>query len=213
MIKRIIAHLFGFTLVGLGVSLIIFSNQGAFPLDALNWFLAELTPSKFIDNGVWNYIMSTLIAIVTYLIIRKPKVFISIVMVLFVSLSISLFGSLILNTLPQHIALKIILAPVGLLIIAFGANFTIVSGLPAAPVEQLMVVLTIHTNSLKRSRYYMEAVFAALAIVVGLIYGDLFKQIGWFSVVAILFIGPLMELLMPLNKKIIGLKENENEVK
>lgn len=208
MTKRIIAHIGGFILIGLGVSLIIYSNQGAFPIDALNWFIANLIPSSIIDNGIVNYVVSILLAVLTYFIVKKPKVFISVIMVTFVSLAISVFGRILTPLIPDHLALKIILAPVGLLLIAFGSNFTIVSGLPSAPVEQLMMVLTQYTNSMKKARYFMEAVFLALAIITGLIYKDLWAQVNWFTLVAVLFIGPLMEFLIPANKKILGLKEN-----
>src|SRR5690554_1073042 len=63
------------------VSLIVKTEQGAFPYDAISYYIAYLIPHDFITIGVASIIFGTIWVLLNFIIIKKAYVFLSLIIV------------------------------------------------------------------------------------------------------------------------------------
>ncbi|MGI6782144.1 MAG: hypothetical protein ACOX56_04915 [Acholeplasmataceae bacterium] len=226
-IIRLIIHVFGASLVGFGVQVIIYSQMGSAPLDAFNYYTARLylqAVGKLDDGiilnlvGITSFIYGTLITIIVFLIKRDKKLFISWIHLTFVAFTIFLWGFLfkIFTPLGDNMALKILFGVLGIILIALGTALTLQTGLPSGPYEQLMLLIDSKINHLFVSKLILELfnlglAFICMVISVRVISNEPleFTQIGLFTVFNLLLTSYLIAFFSSMYQKIFNKSKEE----
>ena len=196
--------------------MIIKGAIGASPIDALNYYLAELIGKPFnspewINIGTLSYVTGVIIALIAYLISKKKTVFISIFLTLLSGTSISLFSSLLGKfDLNLNLGMQIFFAVAGLLILTLGATMTVFSKLIPGTMEVLLISLNAKIKKLWLSKIIIDTSIALLAFIFGLILSKPFEQLNLFTLVIVFGMGPLMHIMHQWLSRIIKLEEKED---
>jgi uncharacterized protein len=193
LIKKYSYHLLGFITIAFGIVGVIFSKLGAAPIDAFNYFVYLLTP---LSLGTIAIITGLVISFISYLIERKKDMIVSVIFLFVVGIFIDIWKylfELIPNEMSINFYFRIPLALISIFIISFGVAMTITSGLPSSPFERLLIIINKKIKNLKLSKILIEATFFVFAVILGLITKKLFEQVHIYTVVLVIFIGPLIE--------------------
>jgi len=200
--KRIIVHMSGFFLISFGIVGIIMSKLGAAPIDAFNYFMYVLTP---LSLGTWAIITGVFAAVVSFIIDRKKNILISVALLFMIGALIDLWKylfELLPLSLLESYAFRVPLALFSLIIVSFGVALTLITGLPSSPFERLLLSFNRWIKNLTLTKIMIEGTFLVLAIILGLVTGELLTQVHIFTVVLTFSIGPLVSLFMRwLNQK------------
>ena len=206
IIQAVFNQLIGLIFYGLGIAGIVIAGLGASPIDAFSYYLNKLVPA--INQGYWLAIVNLTIAIILFIILKKIRLIFSIGIALitgiFVNLGLIIFRQVLnLNSteLISNIYVAILVASIGIIMMAFGIAWMIVNNSLVSPYDELSIYLQTLTNNYALSKMILDGTFLILAIIVGLIYGKVFEQINVFSIVVVLGLGPLINIFVKLFKK------------
>jgi uncharacterized membrane protein YczE len=216
MLKKYIIHFLGLVLIPLGIVMIVNSKIGSFPWDAMSMFANELWSLIFPGIELWltTFINGAILAVIVVILYKNPKYFMTLIMILITSLFFDWFNRLFsLFTYSNNVFLAIIMALLGMVVMAIGINLTILSGLMASAVESAMMFIDKFTKNLFLSKLLLESMFLIIAIILGLIAGNLWDYIGPFTLVAILSASTFVSITHPLVHFLVGKKGMEHESK
>lgn len=205
MTKRFIVNIIGTVFIALGIALMISTRLGAFPFDSVSKFVNIISGER-IELGVANFVNNSILMLIAYFLAKERKVFFGIILTLLISLLLALFDFTLIPALIviDDLWIRIIISLLGVFSIAIGSSLTIITRMFVTPVDQMMVILNKKFNSLFLSKIVLEGCFLAIAVVLGLISGNLFEQINLFTIVAILILSPLIDIVYKYLSKLLN---------
>lgn len=197
MKTKIFQHIFGFFIVALGIVGIINAQLGASPIDAFNWFIYMVTP---LSLGTITVLTGLTVSLIAFVFGKKTwDMLISIGLLFSIGIFIDLW-KFIFELMPEFwfdsLIIRIPMASLSIVIIAIGTSLTITSGLAMSPFERLMMILSKKVGSPGVAKMVIEGTFLIFAIIIGYMTSRLFEQIHIFSVLMVLFNGPLVGLFV-----------------
>lgn len=214
MLKRMIIHVLGLILISFGIALIMSQNSGIFPWDAAGLNLVSLFAKWHIkiNVGIASFILNSILGILCIIFTRDLKYLFSFINIaifsLFLNLSTWLLGY---ATWSESVPMVLSMLCLGLLSIAIGTNFNVISKLVASPVEALLMI--VHRKwfprSLGLSKAVLETTFLCVAIVLGALNGHALAHITWFTFVAVAVLSPLIQVTHKPIKLLYGGFKNE----
>ncbi len=217
MIKKLGIHFLGAVFIPLGVSMIVNAQIGAFPWDGINLFMYSMVLTWWSGVELWmitffNGALMTVLAVILY---KKPQYFISLLMILATSIFFQLFSYLLATYFPYHdnILIAIPMALLGMIVMAIGINFTILSGLVASSIELVMMYIEKKVNNLFLAKLILEGCLLLFSVALGIITGDLWLYVNWFTLIAILTASTFVSTTYPMVAFMIGKKGHKNENK
>lgn len=178
-------------LLGLGGYLFVMANIGS---DALTVFNQGVATFLNIDFG-YGIIITNSILIIIMLFVRRDLISYGTFMSLLIGPIVNLFSSISLLVTPNSIYLKILMLVIGIIIAALGIAIYISMKLGLSPFESVVVAIQ---EKLKTHFRYVKIVFDAILFIVGYLLGGV---VGFGSIIAIIIIGPLVDLFILVFKK------------
>jgi uncharacterized membrane protein YczE len=207
LLKKIMVHIFGFSIMTFAVSLIVKTEQGAFPYDAISFYISDLINHPFITIGMASIIFGLLWVLLNYAIIKKLYVFWSLIIVFgFGSLMDLWFEFVLVYYEPSghEMWFNAMMAFVGLILLGFSLSIIITNKtMPLAPSEVFLVHITQFTKKTWISKVLIETVMISLAVILAWIAGD-FVQIGWFTAVSAFLLGSIIGMFEKIVVPILG---------
>ncbi|MDO9629566.1 MAG: hypothetical protein Q7I99_06670 [Acholeplasmataceae bacterium] len=202
MQKKVFYHVIGFVLVAFGIVGIIFSRLGASPIDAFNYFLYTLTP---LSLGTVAVLLGLTVSLVCFLIEKKKDMIYSVIFLFIIGILIDSWKFLF-EFIPADVLIsfyfRIPLAIFSLFVVCFGVAITMTTGLPSLPFERLLYIINKKVKSIKWTKIMIEGTFFIFAVILGTITNQLFEQVHVFTVVLVMFTGPLISMFIDIiNKK------------
>lgn len=199
---RILLHIIGYLAIGLGVVLIYRANQGAYPIDAMSFYLSELIPSLSIGNA--SIIINGAWVVLNFILIRKWHTLLSFLIVLSFGYIIDFWNLWILKDLViSGIVFQILGALGGLILLGGGiALIMFNTKFPLTPSEVFFIWLNDKVKSTVKTKLMIEATLITMAITMAFIASD-WSQIGWFTVIAVLTMGSVISIFQKIFKKFI----------
>lgn len=215
MIKKLFIHVVGLLLMAIAISMIIATSVGASPYDALNEYLRILLKVHPNQLGYVSTTMGVILTLIVYYFKRDKKVFISIFFLVLIGLFINGSLTLIYKTdiKQAHIVVKYVLALISLFVLGFGTALTLTTGLTPSTLEEVALLVNQKVKNFSIAKVLLDFVFLVIAVILGLILGDVFAQINFFTIVMMAFTGPVIDLnyrFVSLLKK--NKKEKTNEI-
>ncbi|OQC10836.1 MAG: hypothetical protein BWX74_00423 [Tenericutes bacterium ADurb.Bin087] len=219
-IIKLIIYVLGIVLVGLGVQIIIYTNVGTAPIDAMNYYLARIYLQLFNNNdfstlkttiGVASLAFGTLTVVVLFLITKNKALIFTWFNIFIVSLVISLWGLLFDTFAPLATSFFItaLIALLGIIIVAFGVFLVLVTEFPAGPPEEIMRLINKKANNLLVAKlltetFYLVLAFIAMIISITIIDGNglEFTQVGVFTLITLVLTSLFVSLFDFLYRKI-----------
>ena len=201
MFKKIVIHILGFVTISLGIVGVIFSRLGATPVDAFNYYIYTLTP---LSLGTIVIFTGLVVALLAFIFEPTKDILMSISFIFLVGILIDgwkFLFELIPLSLYDDLLIRIIMASLSLVIIAFGVAVTITTGIVTSPYEKLMLVLNKKINSVQFSKMIIEGTFLILAIILGIWTNQLFDQVNVFTVLLVFVNGPLIGMFARMINK------------
>lgn len=224
-IIKLIVYIIGLIIVGFGVQIIIYTNMGTAPIDALNYYLARISLQLF-KNGDFSTLKSTIgiaslafgtFTIILLFIITKNKALVFTWLNIFlVSLIIAVWGILFdtFNPLESSYFVRALISFLGIVTVSFGVFLVIVTEYPAGPPEEIMRLINTKTNNLFVAKLIAETIYLILAFIgmiisVVIIDGDSleFTQVGVFTVVTLVLTSTFVSLFDLIYRKITKKKK------
>jgi|SRR5690625_273595 len=220
-------QIIGMLFYSFGVSAIVFTSLGASPIDAATYYANELIPifDGIIPNmsgqGVWLIIFNTIIAIGLLIFSKRYNIWINIL----VSISIGLIFNLGLFTYQKifnitgvmnnssSLLLRIGIAFIGINMMSFGIAYLAYKKLYGTPFDELAIEVEKSIKKYYLSKIILDGSFLIIASILGIIYKDIFKQIGLFTIVVLAGLGPLINIYINILTKNKNRKEMNNELK
>lgn len=195
LFKKIIVHVIGFSIMTFAVSLIVKSEQGAFPYDAISYYISQLIPHDFMTIGRASILFGSIWIILNFIVIKKAYVFWSFIIVLgFGSLMDIWFLTLLssYSAINHDLWFNVIMAFFGLILLGFSLSIIITNKtMPMAPSEVFLIHIKQFINKTWIAKVFIEIVMIVLAILLATIAKD-FIQIGWFTLVSAFLLGPII---------------------
>jgi len=215
LIKKLFIHVVGLLLMAIAISMIIATSVGASPYDALNEYLRMLLKVHPNQLGYVSTTMGVILTLIVYYFNRDKKVFISIFFLVLIGLFINGSLTLIYKTdiKQAHIVVKYVLALISLFVLGFGTALTLTTGLTPSTLEEVALLVNQKVKNFSIAKVLLDFVFLVIAVILGLILGDVFAQINFFTIVMMAFTGPVIDLnyrFVSLLKK--NKKEKTNEI-
>lgn len=215
MIKKLFIHVVGLLLMAIAISMIIATSVGASPYDALNEYLRMLLKVHPNQLGYVSTTMGVILTLIVYYFKRDKKVFISIFFLVLIGLFINGSLTLIYKTdiKQAHIVVKYVLALISLFVLGFGTALTLTTGLTPSTLEEVALLVNQKVKNFSIAKVLLDFIFLVIAVILGLILGDVFAQINFFTIVMMAFTGPVIDLnyrFVSLLKK--NKKEKTNEI-
>lgn len=204
LFKRLLLHVFGYAIVSFGISVIIQANIGLFPYDAISSYISDLLGNK-IGIGTASIIVSFIIAVLNFILIKKWRTFLSMMNAVIVGVLIDLFMILVSGISVTGTFYPYIVGLVGLIISGIGIAVVIFNeSLPVAPSEQLLIYLNTKTHRPLISKLIIEGSLLITAIILGVLTGN-FEYITWVTFALIFLISPVVDLAYKVLKKFISI--------
>lgn len=179
-------------LLGLGGYLFVTANIGS---DALTVFNQGIATFLNLDFG-YGIIITNSVLIIIMLFVRRDLISYGTFMSLLIGPIVNLFSSISLLATPNSIYLKILMLVIGIIIAALGIAIYISMKLGLSPFESVVVAIQ---EKLKTHFRYVKIVFDAVLFIIGYLLGGV---VGFGSIMAIITIGPLVDLFILVFKKI-----------
>jgi uncharacterized membrane protein YczE len=193
-------------IIGLGVSPMIRSDFGVSSWDTLNYSLMNALDIPFALASAITATTALLLIIILY---QSLSYFVMIIPIILISLFIYLFDSVIFTSLQydsylEHIAGFIF----GMLLLPLGGSLIIITKLPAAVYDELMLAVMSKTNSTRLPivRSIIELTVILIALIIGIIGGIGTGRIGAGTLVFALVIGWMIRFYLTLFER-MGLYE------
>lgn len=199
MLKKVFIHLSGFIIVALGISVILHTNVGATPIDAFNYFVVHMVGVPWFTQGIMTFVTGFSVALISYFAEKGKDVWISVVFLFVVGFFVDFWNAildLVPATLYSPLWIRISLAMITVFVIAFGVSLTLISGLVTSPFERLLKTMNHKGIPLGLAKIMIEGTFLIFAIILGLITGELLKQVNAFTIILTLSMGPLIAVYM-----------------
>lgn len=201
--------------MAIAISMIIATSVGVSPYDALNEYLRMLLKVHPNQLGYVSTTMGAILTLIVYYFKRDKKVFISIFFLVLIGLFINGSLTLIYKTdiKQAHIVVKYVLALISLFVLGFGTALTLTTGLTPSTLEEVALLVNQKVKNFSIAKVLLDFVFLVIAVILGLILGDVFAQINFFTIVMMAFTGPVIDLnyrFVSLLKK--NKKEKTNEI-
>ena len=196
--------------MAIAISMIIATSVGASPYDALNEYLRMLLKVHPNQLGYVTTTMGAILTLIVYYFKRDKKVFISIFFLVLIGLFINGSLTLIYKTdiKQAHIVVKYVLALISLFVLGFGTALTLTTGLTPSTLEEVALLVNQKVKNFSIAKVLLDFVFLVIAVILGLILGDVFAQINFFTIVMMAFTGPVIDL----NYRFVSLlKKNKKE--
>lgn len=193
-------------MVAFGIVGIVTSKLGASPIDAFNYFLYTLTP---LSLGTVAVLLGLSVSLLCYILERKRDMIYSVIFLFMIGVLIDSWKFLF-ELMPlefyESFYVRIPLAIFSLLIVSFGVAITMTTGLPSLPFERLLAIMNKKINSVKWTKIIIEGTFFIFAVILGTITKQLFEQVHVFTVVLVIFTGPLISMFIDIidRKKVKG---------
>jgi len=210
LIKKLFIHVVGLLLMAIAISMIIATSVGASPYDALNEYLRMLLKVHPNQLGYVSTTMGVILTLIVYYFNRDKKVFISIFFLVLIGLFINGSLTLIYKTdiKQAHIVVKYVLALISLFVLGFGTALTLTTGLTPSTLEEVALLVNQKVKNFSIAKVLLDFLFLVIAVILGLILGDVFAQINFFTIVMMAFTGPVIDL----NYRFVSLlKKNKKE--
>ena len=182
--QRLVRCIFGLALFGIGISLQMNANIGAPPWDVFHQGVAKQT-----EISVGRVIVMTGFILLLLWIPLKQKPGLGTILN---ALEIGLVADLALAIIPEpkNIFVRVIMASLGIVIVAIGTGFYIGSALGPGPRDGLMTGLAKRGIPIRIGRTAIEVT----VLVVGLLLGG---QVGIATFAFALGVGPLVHFFLP----------------
>lgn len=201
MLKKIIIQLTGFFICALGIVGIIYARLGASPIDAFNYFVSTTTP---LTLGTVTVLSGFFVSLICFIVDKKWSIIFSMLFLLSVGIFVDgwkFIFDLIPSIWLEQLLIRIPLAIISLLLIAFGVSMTISTGLMMAPYEQLMLIIDRKIHHLGLSKMMIEGTFLIFAVMMGIYTKQLWDQVFVMTIVIALVNGPLTHIFVNIIKK------------
>lgn len=201
LFRRILLHMFGFLLMTLSVSIIIKTKQGAFPYDAISYYLSILIDHDFFTIGVSSIIFGLIWVILNFIVIKDVKVFWSLIIVFGFGYLMDLwFAFVLVHYNVSEMWLNGLVALGALFLLGFSLSIIISNkSLPLAPSEVFMVHIIKYTKKSWIAKIYIEMTLIVIALILATMAGN-YEQISWFTFVSVVLVGPFITI----NQKFVG---------
>jgi uncharacterized membrane protein YczE len=182
--QRLVRCIFGLALFGIGISLQMNANIGAPPWDVFHQGVAKQT-----EISVGKIIVMTGFILLLLWIPLKQKPGLGTILN---ALEIGLVADLALAIIPEpkNIFVRVMMASLGIVIVAIGTGFYIGSALGPGPRDGLMTGLAKRGIPIRIGRTAIEVT----VLVVGLLLGG---QVGVATFAFALGVGPLVHFFLP----------------
>lgn len=182
-------YIIGLSFLSLGISMMILSNLGAGPWDAMYVGLSEKIG---LTVGSWVFIMGVLLIVVNSLLLKKTPDFLAVITILLIGSLIDFWLLVVfLNFEATAMWMQILFLAVGILVIGIGISFYLQSNFARNPIDNLMMAIQlISGKSLAFTKTVIEVSVLVLAFIIG-------GPIGIGTIIVALIIGPLIQLLYP----------------
>lgn len=182
-------YLIGLACLSLGICLMILSDLGAGPWDAL---YVGLSVSIGFTVGSWVFFIGVLLIIINSILLKRIPDFLAIITILLIGAFIDFW---LLIVFPSYsvtgMAMRIFLLTAGILIIGIGISLYLQSSFARNPVDNLMMALqTLTGKSLAVTKTVMEVSVLILAFFIG-------GPIGIGTIIVTFAIGPLIQFFYP----------------
>ncbi|HOF65724.1 MAG TPA: hypothetical protein PL120_04025 [Bacilli bacterium] len=204
LFQKCLIYLVGAIILSFGIQLVIYTNIGSSPIDALDYYLARIFLQLFKNSdfsgissaiGIAYLVLSTIITLILITITRNKKLFFVFINIILLSLLIWAWGFLFdsLPPLDIHYLLKLLIAVLAIAILSFGVVLIIITELPAGHTEEIMKLLNNKTKSFFLSKLIIEAIYltlAFIAMIISIVVLDgnkpEFTQISLFTILNLL---------------------------
>lgn len=186
----------GFFTTAFGIILVLRSDFGAGPWDAVPYNLRALTG---ITLGSASFIINMSILTFIFSYRRRLRYLFMLVPILSMATAIDLWDLwLIPNLYPGHIVAASLLFVAGLILIGLGLAATVVSGFPAMVFEEWTLALmdVFKTRRFYRVRIGIECLAVLLAALFGMLADVGLGAIGLGTLVIAVSIGPLIHFFI-----------------
>lgn len=201
----------GLTIAHLGVTLFLIVNLGTDPFNVfvqgLYRSLDSLTGWSLLTHGRVHMCISFIIIIVL-LVVDKSYVKIGTLLCMFCGGPIIDFFNMLLGPLfsdELHIIFKVLVNVLGCIILAFGMTIVIKSEAGTGPNDLVAVVISDKTKrKFSIVRMLVDICFAAIGFVCG-------GTLGLGTVICAFVVGPVAQIFMPINEKMIKKIVNSGE--
>lgn len=182
-------YLIGLALLSLGICLMILSDLGAGPWDALYVGLSDIIGFTV---GSWVFIVGVLLIIINSVLLKKVPDFSAIITILIIGSFIDFWLLIVFSTYSvTGMAMRIFLLTAGIVIIGIGICFKLQSSFARNPVDNLMMALqSLSGKSLAVTKTVMEVFILVLAFFIG-------GPIGIGTIIVTFAIGPLIHIIYP----------------
>lgn len=187
--------LIGILVMTLGVSLTVKSEVGAGAYDSINFGLAKLLNIN-VSIAIW--ITSFIVVVIASILRRKFLKLTTFVIAIIVGISTDMWIIIIKNISFNTIFEKIIAFFIGICLIAIGIALYIIPKLPTNPTDDLMVALTEEKGiSIMKAKLTIDTICIIIAFA-------LKGPIGIGTIIATVLIGPLIDVINKLIRKIFS---------
>ncbi|HEY8395252.1 MAG TPA: DUF6198 family protein [Bacilli bacterium] len=203
-ILKFTLYVTGAVILSLGIQLSILSKLGAAAYDAMNANLHRflnyyLSPKITLGNTMM--ITTVILFIITMILKPRAYYFFGLLLGLFVSFMIDVFGSFI--PAPHVFFLQVFYYLLALLTIAFGLALIIRSKLPMNSMDNLMMILTKKTKKpVGLIKTLLDVLYALLAILFGFLCKIGFGAVNLGTLIMALFTGTLINIFLKILKEI-----------
>lgn len=177
--------------MGIGVSILLAAGRGVAPMDVLNSGFAK----KFeMQVGTASWIITAVCVALAMALGTRPK---------FGTLGVTLTIGLVINwTLdllpsPTNPLLAAVQAFCGVLLLWFGALFTIASDFGPGGVDLAMLALHQRGVPLRVARWSLEGTMFIIGVFLG-------GQVGWMSAVIVLATAPFVAFFLPRVRSLVA---------
>ncbi len=196
MIRRTMVYIFGLIVACLGISIIIKSNMGAGPWEAV---FVGLNSKFGLTVGAWVIIGQMIIALFTSLIEKKRPQFESIITILLWGWIIDfwLYFGIRNISISETITTQLTSFVLGITLAGLGIGIYVTSGFPRIPVDDLML------NLQKKFGWSLNIARGAVEIPAVLIALGLRGPVGLGTLIIAAFIGQIVQLSNTKTKSLL----------
>lgn len=186
MLLRISFYLVGLLIMGLGISLIVISNLGSGPWDAVN---VGLSNKLGLSIGFCMNMVAIVQIIIGGIINKEFPNLATMITSIFLGLFIDFWMLFLGNITLDNVMIQFLLFMIALVIISIGISIYLVSKLPNTPLDYFMIAIKSKLNlSLMVSKITSESIGLALGLLLG-------GGIGIGTLIIVVCVGPMIQYL------------------
>lgn len=197
---RIFLFIFALNLVSMGISLYLKADIGIGSWDVLNNNLAQFYRFSF---GTWVFIVGIITILVSQLLYFRLYNFLAIIPGLIMGLLIDMW-LIIFHFQLDNIYLQFIIFFLALILLGSGISLLVLTKLPPTPADILMLSLM---KCFKTNFFVARTTTDALALISGIIVGAInnkpLNNIGIGTLLALLFVGSIVQVTSRFWKKLL----------